>query len=129
MILKNQKNKWINIEEWMDTRSEMHLWAGVWSKLFKILYSSIFLAPNHNPKKQWVFKSTSFSLLQKHIRNDNFHFSQRIYMFYKITGPSQVTLAVRLIGGGDQCTQRKPLANFIPIPSTPRHEWDLNSQL
>jgi hypothetical protein len=46
-----------------------------------------------------------------------------------IFGPSQVTLAVRLIGGGDQCTQRKPLANFIPIPSTPRHEWDLNSQL
>ena len=55
---------------------------GVWSKLFKILYSSIFLAPNHNPKKQWVFKSTSFSLLQKHISNDNFHFSQRIYTGY-----------------------------------------------
>jgi hypothetical protein len=80
----------------MDTRSEMHLWAGVWSKLFKILYSSIFLAPNHNPKKTEFLKA-HHSQLQKHISNDNFHFSQRIYMFYKITGPSQVTLAVRLI--------------------------------
>ena len=32
--------------------------------------------------KNWVFKSTSFSLLQKHISNDNFHFSQRIYTGY-----------------------------------------------
>lgn len=46
-------------------------------KWFKIQHSRNFLALHHNYKiyflERWVFKSTIFSLIPKHINNRNFH--------------------------------------------------------
>ena len=87
--------------------------------LIIILKNSEFLKAHHSHCYKSTLVTITFIFLNEYIPG----------MFYKTTGPSQVTLAVRLINGGDQCTQRKPLTNFITISSTPRHEWDLNSQL